>query len=130
MPNYAYQLIFADPATTKKVEDHVRPFSLPHPVTSLTVSEHQIEVFYRAVFAAADTNIDPIGSLARIHNGEVDVDPSAIKTILSDEVSPAQINRFWVRRVKPLTGTEILHRPKWLLSWPTKLLPNHQNSLR
>jgi hypothetical protein len=45
MPNHTYQPIFADPATAKKVEDHARLFSLSRPVTSLTVSERQIEIF-------------------------------------------------------------------------------------
>jgi len=99
MPVYAYQPIFADPATTKKVEDHVRPFSPSHRVVRPTVSEHQIEIFYRIVFSATgvspgnNTSANPIEGLARALNGEVKVDPSVIKTILSDEVSPAQINR-------------------------------------
>lgn len=39
MPDFAYQLFFADPAATKKIENNVTLPSIPRLGTGLTVSE-------------------------------------------------------------------------------------------
>jgi hypothetical protein len=90
MPDFAYQIFFADPTTTKKIEDNVTPPSLFHLVKGLTVSEYQIEIFYRILFTVPGTTIGSFSDFVRILNGEVKVEPSVVKTDLSDEVCPAQ----------------------------------------
>jgi len=66
VPDFAYQLYFSDPATTKKIEDN-------------------IEFFYRSVYTVPNTTGGSFSDFTRILDGEVKVDPSVVKTILSDE---------------------------------------------
>lgn len=66
VPDFAYQLYFADPESTKKIEDH-------------------IEFFYRALFAVPGAVSGSIGDLVKVLDGQVQIDPTSIKSFLSDE---------------------------------------------
>jgi hypothetical protein len=87
-PDYAYQLYFADPANTKKIENQVTPFSTPHFPETERFQTKQIEMFYRSLFAVPGSTTGRIDDLVQVLDAEVRIDPSVIKTILSDEVGP------------------------------------------
>ena len=89
-----------------------------------------MEIFYRALFHVPGTAGGFVDNLAPILNGEVQVDPSDIKTTLSDEVGPVQNNYYRAQGFKTLTGIELLCYPKCLLPRPTELLSNSQDPIR
>jgi len=66
VPDFAYQLLLADVAAAKRIENH-------------------IEAFYKSLFAVPGTPAGFIDGLISVLNGGVQVDPSIIKAMLDDE---------------------------------------------